>query len=66
MKKKKVSFTAFLHLVELYQEQYIEAGFCLSPEQSDASFRDFVVQYYSALNWGKEPSPKINADVPLF
>ena len=65
-KKVKVDFLTILHLAELYQKQYLEMGLCLSPEQDDASFRDFVQQYYSALRWGKKPSPILNPNVALF
>lgn len=62
----KVNFLTVLHLAELYQEQYGERGLCLSPEQNEASFRDFVAQYYSAQYWGTGVAPVINTDVPLF
>ncbi len=51
MKKEKIDFSTILHLAEIYQDQYLERGLCLSPEQNEAYFRDFVAQYYSALRW---------------
>ena len=63
MKKDRVTFAAILHLAELYQEQYREAGLCLSPEQNDICFRDFVAQYYLAVRLGREPSPKIETSL---
>ena len=65
-KKPKVTFATILHLAEMYREQYNKRNLCLSQEQNDAFFRDFVGQYYSAIYWGKEPSPIINTDIPLF
>ena len=65
-KKPKVTFAMILDLSEMYCEQHREKNLCLSPEQNDAFFRDFVGQYYSAIYWGKEPSPVINTDIPLF
>lgn len=65
-KKPKVTFAMILHLSEMYCEQHREKNLCLSPEQNDAFFRDFVGQYYSAIYWGKKPSPVINTDIPLF
>ena len=62
----KQDFLTILHLAERYQDQYRERNLCLSPEQNDAFFRDFVEQYYSAIYWGKEPSPVINTEIPLF
>lgn len=62
----KDNFITILHLAEMYQEQYGELGLCLSPEQNDASFKDFVQQYFTALCWGETPSPVICPDVPLF
>ena len=53
MKKEKIDFSTILHLAEIYRDQYLERGLCLSPEQNEAYFRDFVAQYYSALRWGK-------------
>ena len=64
--RMKQDILTILHLAEKYQEQYIEMGLCLSPEQNDASFRDFVWQYYSALHWGKELKTEINTSVSLF
>ena len=66
MKKEKIDFLTILHLAEIYQEQYRERGFCLSPEQNGAYFRDFVAQYYSALRWRKPIELKINTDMPPF
>lgn len=60
------NFSMVFHLAELYQEQYGERGLCLSPEQNEASFRDFVAQYYSAQHWGTNATPVINTDVLLF
>lgn len=65
-KQPKVTFATILHLSEMYCDQYRERNLCLSPEQNEASFRDFVGQYYAAIYWGKEPSPVINTDIPLF
>ena len=62
----KQDFTTILHLAEMYGDQYRQRGLCLSQEQNDAFFRDFVNQYYSALYWGKTPSPVINTEIPLF
>ena len=59
-------FPTILHLAEMYCEQYKERNLCLSQEQNDVFFRDFVGQYYAALYWGKMPSPVINTDIPLF
>lgn len=59
-------FATILHLAERYQEQYRERGLCLSPAQNEACFRDFVGQYFGALHHGKEPSPVIYPDIPLF
>ena len=67
MKKNiKVDFLTILHLSEMYQDQYREMNLCLSPEQNEASFRDFVGQYYSAQYWNTKVSPKIIPEVPLF
>lgn len=66
MGETKVDFLTVLHLAELYHEQYGERGLCLSPEQNETSFRDFVTQYYSAQYWGTGATPVINTDVPLF
>ena len=62
----KQDFLTILHLAVHYQNQYRERNLCLSPEQNDAFFRDFVEQYYSARCWGKEPAPVINTEIPLF
>ena len=64
--KPKISFATIFILAEMYQEQYRERGLCLSPEQNDASFCDFVTQYYSALYWGQPVHPVIDPDVLLF
>lgn len=61
-----MTFAMILHLAELYCEQYEERHLCLSQDQNDAFFRDFVNQYYSAIYWGNGPSPVINTDIPLF
>lgn len=66
MNKLKVDFLTILHLSELYCEQYREKSYCFSPEQNEASFKDFVQQYHAALYWGETPSPVIRPDVPLF
>lgn len=62
----KIDFASVLHLAEIYQDQYREMNLCLSPEQNEASFRDFVGQYYSAQHWGTKVSPTIKPSVPLF
>ena len=62
----KKDFVTILHLAEMYCQQYEERNLCLSQEENDAFFRDFVEQYYSAIYWGKEPSPVINTDILLF
>ena len=62
----KKDFATILHLAEKYCEQYRERNLCLSPEQNDAFYRDFVGQYYAALYWGKFPTPIIKTDIPLF
>lgn len=64
-KKREIDFMDILHLAEWYQEQYRERGLCLSEAQNEASFRDFVAQYYSSLHWGLEVNPIINPEVPL-
>lgn len=64
--KSKIRFIDILHLAELYCEQYRERNLCLSQEQNDAFFRDFVRQYYSAIFWGKIPAPVIHTDLLLF
>lgn len=66
MGESKVDFLTVLHLAELYHEQYGERGLCLSPEQNEASFRDFVAQYYSAQYWRMGATLVINTDVLLF
>ena len=66
MRERKIYFLTVLHLAEAYQKQYTEMNLCLSPEQNEASFRDYVQQYYAALRWGKEPAPVIHSDVLLF
>lgn len=66
MRKMKYDFATILHLAEMYQEQYRRMDLCLSPEQNEASFRDFVAQYYSSRHW-KEKSPLIlDPSVPSF
>lgn len=65
-KKPKVTFATILHLSEMYCEQYREKGLRLSPEQNEASFHDFVGQYYGALYWGEPISLVIDPNVPLF
>lgn len=60
------NFLTVLHLAELYHKQYGERGLCLSPAQNEASFRDFVAQYYSAQYWRTGATPVINTDVLLF
>ena len=63
-KKEKLPYSEFakaLHLAEAYQEQYNERGLCLSPEQNEASFKDYVQQYNEGIS-----SPVINTDVLLF
>ena len=65
-KKPKVTISMIFHLSEKYHDQYVERDLNLSPERNEACFRDFVAQYYSALHWGKTPSPVINVDIPLF
>lgn len=64
--KPKVTISAIFHLSEKYFDQYVERGLDLSPEQNEASFRDFVNQYYSALYWGEPISPVINPNALLF
>lgn len=65
-KKPKIDFATIHHLAWAYQEQYLERGLCLSAEQDDACFRDFVWQYYSALYWGKPINPTITTDILSF
>ena len=55
------AFARILHLAEAYQEQYRERDLCLSPEQNEASFKDYVEQYNKGIS-----SPIINTDVLLF
>ena len=62
----KQDFATIFYLAEMYCDQYRERHLCLSQEQNDAYFRDFVCQYYSAIYCGKEPAPVINTDIPLF
>ena len=64
--KPKVTISAIFHLSEKYFDQYVERDLDLSPEQNEASFRDFVNQYYSSLYWGKPISLIINPNAPLF
>ena len=64
--KHRIDFLTVLHLAEAYQKQYVEMNLCLSPEQNEASFRDFVQQYYSSLYLGNTPAPIIHPDVLLF
>lgn len=66
MGKMNVNFATILHLAEWYCEQYKERELCLSQEQNDAFFRDFVRQYLCVLHWGREPKPIIRTDIPLF
>lgn len=62
----KINFATILHLAEMYHEQYRKMNLCLSPEQNEASFRDFVPQYYSSKHFGKEISLELNPSVLLF
>ena len=62
----KQDFATILHLAEIYCDKYNERNLCLSPEQNEASFRDFVGQYYGALYWGKPINLAIDPNVPLF
>ena len=62
----KKDFATILHLAEKYCEQYRERNLCLSPERNEASFRDFVNQYYSALYWRKPINHVIDPNIPLF
>lgn len=64
--KPNIDFLTILHLAEAYQKQYVEMNLCLSPEQNEASFRDFVQQYYAAVHWGTRPNPVIHPGVALF
>lgn len=65
-KKPKITFATILHLSEKYCDQYTNKNLCLSPEQNEASFRDFVNQYYRALYWGKPIKLVIDPNVLLF
>lgn len=65
-KPPKKDFATILHLAEMYCQQYKERNLCLSPEQNDAFFRDFVSQYYAAKYWGEPSVPVIKTDIPLF
>ena len=62
----KIDFLIILHLAEAYQKQYVEMNLCLSQEQNEASFRDFVQQYYAAVHGKRRPAPIIHPDVLLF
>lgn len=64
--KPKIDFLEILHLAEAYQKQYVEKSLCLSPEQNEASFRDFVQQYYAAVHGKRYSAPIIHPDVLLF
>lgn len=67
MKQKPiVTISMIFHLSEKYYDQYVERNLNLSPEQNETCFHDFITQYCSALYWGKNPSPVINTDIPLF
>ena len=48
-RKPQLTFATVLHLAEMYCNQYGERNLCLSQEQNDAFFRDFVGQYLSAI-----------------
>lgn len=65
-KKPNLRFIDVLHLSDLYCEQYAGRNLCLSQQQNDTCFRDFVGQYYAALYWRNEPFPIINTEIPLF
>ena len=65
-KKTKVDFATIFHLAEVYAEQYNEKSLCLSPEQNDACFRDFVNQYYSNLRWNITQPLVIDPNIPLW
>ena len=56
---------AILHLADMYGEQYEERGLCLSSEQNNVSFDEFVDQYYCARIRGECIMPTINPNVPL-
>ena len=62
----KQDFVTILHLAEIYQDQYRERNLCVTPEENDVFFCDFVHQYYAALYWEKEPAPVINTEVLMF
>ena len=62
----QITISTIFHLSEKYFEQYVERNLDLSPEQNEASFRDFVNQYYNSLYWGNPISLVIDPDVPLF
>lgn len=64
--KPKIDSLIILHLAEAYQKQYVEMNLCLSQEQNEASFRDFVQQYYAAVHEKRHPAPIIHPDVLLF
>jgi hypothetical protein len=59
-------FATILQLAEIYADIYNKQELCLSSEQNEAYFRDFVNQYYSNLRWGINQSIVINTDIPLF
>lgn len=63
-KKPNVTISALFHLSEKYFDQYVERNLDLSPKQNEASFRDFVNQYFSTL--GKSINLVIDPNVPLF
>lgn len=65
-KESKVTLATILHLSEMCCEPYRERNLCLPPEQNEASFRDFVNQYYSALYWRKPINLVIDPNIPLF
>lgn len=65
-KKPEITFATVFRLAEIYQEQYLERGLCLSPEKNEACFRDFVMQYYSASYWRQPIHLYIDIDTPLF
>lgn len=67
MKRKrfKLDFATILHLAEVYAEQYNEKGYCMSPEENDLCFRDFVQQYTSAVCWNQPANPVIRTDIPF-
>ena len=59
-------FATILHLAEIYADIYNNQELCLSPEQNDACFRDFVNQYHSNLRWDKTQPLTINPNIPLW